>query len=456
MWPDNDSKSKQYFERAKKVIPMGFSRTWNAFEPYPIYVQEAKGCRITDIDGTERLDFLNNYSCCILGHCHPALMNGAIEQIKKSWATGCPHIEEVKAAEILCARNKTFEKVKFMSSGTEAVILGTQIAHAYTGSKRPKIAKFEGGYHGCYNPVMISHLTLDGNFGPIDNPRKVPTDFGIPESTVNASVILPFNHFKETQKILEQNAKELSCILVDLNPWRTGFTSIDPEYLQMIRDFADIHDIVLIFDEVVSFRLATGGAQTRYKTKPDITVLGKSLAGGFPIGAIAGLDKFMSLMDVQNGAFPKVVWGGSFTGNPLSMVGVQNALNFYGATEIQHLAKLGQRLVNGVTPLFQKYGIKGQIQGQGSLFTVILHDGRVFDHRSFFAHEEEDLIGEWMRQSLLKKGVVTATEFTIILSTPMGDSEIDFFINAFEQTLKEFKKDEEKIVHEIRSRIHKQ
>ena len=276
-------------------MPRGNSRHSVYFAPYPLYCVSGSGCRVVDADGLERIDFVNNYSSLIHGHAHPAVTAALHRQADRLVAVGMPTEVEIELAELLTDRIASVEQVRFTNSGTEAVMMAVKAARAYT--SRPKIAKFEGCYHGTYDPVEVSQAPSGDAWGPAEKPASVPLSRGTPPSMVGDTIVLPWNDAGAVKRILESHAHDLAGVLVDLVPAHLGYIAADQAVLGVLREFCDASGALLICDEVYSLRLDFHGAQHRWKFRPDITVMGKIIGGGLPIGAVGGNRQVMSVFD---------------------------------------------------------------------------------------------------------------------------------------------------------------
>ncbi|MBL4721667.1 MAG: aminotransferase class III-fold pyridoxal phosphate-dependent enzyme, partial [Alphaproteobacteria bacterium] len=251
-------KSSALFDRAVNVLPGGNSRTtvWSA--PFPVYAASGEGCWLTDVDGRRYLDLLNNYTSLLHGHAHPTIHDAVRAQLDIGTCFPLPTGQEVDFAEFLCDRVPGFEQVRFANSGSEAVMMALKAARAHTG--RPKIAKCEGSYHGSYDFAEVSLDSGPETWGNAE-PKSVPYSKGTPQSVLDDVVVIPFNHPQEAERILRANATELSCVLVDPLPNRGGLIPASREFLDMLRQVTTECGMVLIFDEVISFRLGFEGAQ---------------------------------------------------------------------------------------------------------------------------------------------------------------------------------------------------
>ena len=242
---DNGSHSAALYERALKVLPGGVSRNTVLRRPHPHYVDSATGCRTTDVDGVVRLDFANNMASLIHGHAHPAVVSAVAEQLAKGTAYAAATEIEVRYAEALCARNPSFEKLRFVNSGTEAVMCALKAARAFTG--RPKIAKVEGAYHGQYDYAEVSEGATPESWGSTDNPASVPVARGTPASALDDVVVIPFNDTERALAILDHHGRDLACVLLDLMPHRVGLMPADATFVEALRAWADANDALLVY-----------------------------------------------------------------------------------------------------------------------------------------------------------------------------------------------------------------
>ncbi len=287
MYPNSSSNSAHLYERAQRVLPGGNTRTTVFRDPYPIYAHSGNGSRILDVDGIERVDFLNNYTALIHGHAHPSIVRAATSAVENGSCFGAPTESEIRLAEMLVERVPGCENVRFTNSGSEAVMMAVKAARAYTG--RPKIAKCEGLYHGSYDFVEVSLDSSPADWGDPAQPNQVPYSAGTPASLLSDVVVLPFNDSEASLRLLEQHATELAAVIVDPLPNRIGLIPASRDFLTTLRNFCSRAGVVLISDEVISFRIGYGGAAAAFGFQADLITLGKVIGGGFPVGAPASL-----------------------------------------------------------------------------------------------------------------------------------------------------------------------
>lgn len=426
------ARSKALFDRALRVMPGGNTRTTLFMKPHPFYAARGHGCRLVDVDGTERLDFVNNFNSLIHGHAHPVVTAAVKAQLDLGSAFPMPTEPEVRLAELLCARVPSFEQVRFCNSGSEAVMTAIKAARAFTG--RPKIAKCEGSYHGSYD---FAEVSLDSNPETWGNgdPASVAYAAGTPKSVLDEVVVIPFNKPEEAERILRANAASLACVLVDLMPNRGGLIPASPEFVAMLRRVREDTGVLLVLDEVITLRLGTAGAQGEFGVDPDLSAIGKIIGGGFPVGAVAGRAEVMAVFDPRHAKSP-LPHSGTFNANPITMVAGEVAMTLYDADAVARLGALGDRARAGVTAAFAELGITGQVTGLGSLFRFHLHDRPLVDYRSSLTTAAEKATMSAVVRHLREQGGMFVNDRgTCSLSTPMGEAEVDAFLAAFKVAL---------------------
>ena len=294
MYPDPNSSSQKMYDRALASLPGGNTRTTVFMKPYPIYAARGEGCRVWDLDGNVYIDCINNFTSQIHGHAHPALIKAATAQLALGSAFGLPTESEVDLAELLVSRLPSVEQVRFANSGTEAVMMALKAARAHTG--RPKIAKCEGAYHGSYDYAEVSLDPTPEAWGR-NAPVSVAYAKGTPDNVLADVVTIPFNDTEAAVSLIREHGEGLACVLVDPMPNRAGLAPADRTYLEALRKVTREVGALLIFDEVITFRLGYRGAQGIWNIDPDLTTLGKIIGGGFPVGAIGGHRDVMAVFD---------------------------------------------------------------------------------------------------------------------------------------------------------------
>ncbi|MBT3926461.1 MAG: aspartate aminotransferase family protein [Rhodospirillaceae bacterium] len=442
IYPDPTSRSAELAKRAGRVYPGGTTRGQTYYTPYPIYVDHAEGCQVFDVDGTARTDFLNNYTVQFFGHSHPDIVAAVQHQAARGMCFTMPSELDIELAEMVLGRAASFEHLRFTNTGTEAVMHAIKGARAYTG--KAKIAKCEGVYHGAYDYAEVS---LDSNpqmWGQ-DRPQSVGHTHGVPEGVTSDVVVLPFNDVAASEKILEENAGDLAGVLFDVVPSRCGGIPASADYIKMLKAFTQAHDKVLILDEVVTWRLGYGGAQTLYGVEPDMTTLGKVIGGGMPIGAVAGREEVMRVFDSSAGK-ALCSHSGTFAGNPVTMAAGIAAMKLLTPEAIERLNGLGERARAGLREVFRRADVDGQVTGEGSLVLMHFSSEALGDYRSTWrAHTDRraEMLEDLFRR-LLNRGILFSTWGLGCLSTPMGEAEVDHLAEAVLASLNEMKEDNKK------------
>ncbi|MBK5413247.1 aspartate aminotransferase family protein [Pseudomonas sp. TH31] len=431
-WPDPLSKSKELYDRAAEVMPGGITRILPWQDPFPVYAKSGSGAYVTDVDGTRRLDLLNNFASLIHGHAHPAIVSAVQEQVANGTAFTLPTQPEVALAETICGRVEGFEWVRFSNSGSEAVMCAIKAARAITG--RSKIVKAEGVYHGSYDYAEVSLDSSPENWG--EDPTSIGYSKGTPEGVKNDVVVIPFNDTEAAERIIRANKDQIAAIIIDPAPSYFGFVPVSQSFIEMIRRVSTEIGAVFILDEVITFRVNRGGAQTRFNIKPDLTVLAKIIGGGFPVGAVVGSRKFMEVFDHRNGK-PLLPWSGTFTANPVTMTAGKIALDLYTQADSDRLDVLGDRLRAGVTEAFAKADFPGQVTGFSSMFMVFGHQRTVLDYRSGYSSKEESKLIAKLQKNLVLEGYHIAKTGKAFLSTAMTESDVDGFIAATERAARQ-------------------
>jgi glutamate-1-semialdehyde 2,1-aminomutase len=411
-------------------MPGGITRIQPWQDPFPVYADHGAGAYVVDVDGTRRVDFLNNFASMILGHAPPAVVEAVQKRVAQGSAFTLPTAAEVDLAECITSRAEGLEQIRFSNSGSEAVMCAIKAARALTG--RPAIIKIEGAYHGSYDYAEVSLDSAPPNWG--SDPRSVGYSQGVPAGVLDEVIVIPFNDVQSAERIIRANRSRIAAILLDATPGYLGLISISPEFAAMGRRLADETGALLILDEVISFRVHHGGAQTLYGIRPDLTVLGKIIGGGFPVGAVAGPAQFMRVFDHRHGK-PLLPWSGTFTANPVTMVAGKVTLDLLDQPAIDRINDLGVRVREGLNRLFAKTRWPGQATGVASMFRIVGHQRRVCDYRSVYHDEAESHRVKDLQTALIGEGFLLSSKGFGFLSTPMGESEIDAFIAGVERAI---------------------
>ncbi len=424
---DKYAQSRRIYQRAQTVFPGGTTRATIANDPHPVYVASAAGACVTDVDGNSYTDFANNFTTLIHGHAYPPVVAAIIEQAAKGTCFSNPTNSEIELAEIICARVPSIDKIRFVNTGTEAVMFAIKAARAFTG--RSKIAKFENAYHGGYDWAEVSENSTPSNWGRADAPLSVAPYAGIPESVLQETLVLPLNAHEETLNLMRQHAADLAGILIDVMPSRAGMTDIDPSYFSMLREFTQDNDILLIDDEVLNFRQGYAGAAARIGLTPDLVTLGKIIGGGLPIGAVGGRADVMSVFDNSSGP-AKVPQGGTFSANPLSMVAGIASMRALDQIAFDRLEELGASGRGRLQQVFDETGVSMSVTGHGSLFR--LHPKRLTPKHNRDNYHDPAERGRLqdLQAHLLTNGIMLAAGGLGCISTAMTTAHIDQLVDA--------------------------
>jgi glutamate-1-semialdehyde 2,1-aminomutase len=373
------------YERARRRLPGGSSRSTLYVAPHPPYADHGEGWRLWDVDGNELIDLHGNYASLVHGHAFPPAVQAAREALAEGSAFGLPTASEIALAEQLAARLPWAEQWRFAASGTEAVMIAVRAARAASG--RTGLLRFEGCYHGSWDAVLPAGAR------------------GVPKQAQHEVLSLPVGDERAFGAALDERGADLACVLLDLMPNRAGLWPAAPSFVELVREQTARRGIALIVDEVITYRLAVGGMQELYGVEADLVVLGKTIGGGLPIGALGGR---AALMGVFDPARPDAVpHGGTFSANPVSMRAGRAALDALDVDAIARISLLGERLRTGLRELGYT------VAGRGSLLKV-------------HAPDPTEL---WWR--LYRSGVLIAPGGLLCVSTPMDETVIDRALAAF-------------------------
>lgn len=419
---NTQSKSAALYERACAVLPGGCSRNAVLRSPHPFYAARGEGCYLIDIEGNRYIDFANNMASLIHGHAFAPVVAAVTEQMQRGTGYTMATEVEVEYAEYMCGRVPSFDKIRFVNSGTEAVMCALKAARAFTG--RPKIAKVEGAYHGIYDYAEISQTSQPANWGSADHPVSNPVTHGTPSSAVNDVVIIPFNDLERALAILEVHASDLACILLDLVPHRVGMMPADPQFVAGLREWTRRNNVLLVLDEVITLRARFGGAQEIFNLTPDLTAMGKMIGGGFPVGALAGRD---DVMNVMNPLSPPVLFphSGTFSANPVTMVAGLAAMQAFDQAAVSRLNALGDRVRAGLAEAIRIADVPACVTGAGSMFRVHMKATAPLNYRDTYVSPVEGAMQKAFLQHLLANGLLLIETGAGMLSTAMTEKELD-------------------------------
>lgn len=419
----NHKSSKDIYSEACKILPGGVSRNTILRKPHPDYVAKASGCYITDIEGVERIDFANNMAALIHGHSHPAIVNAVYEQMQRGTAYTMGSEIEVKYAELICNRVPGFEMIRFVNSGTEAVMAMIKACRAFTG--KAKIAKAEGAYHGTYDYAEVSQTANPSIWGDINEPNKTPVVHGTPQGVLNDVIVFPFNDIERTLTLLDKYKDEIACVLIDPVPHRVGLLPASNEFVEAVYNWTRKNGALLAFDEVVTFRVGYAGTQERYSVKPDITALGKIIGGGFPVGAFAGR---ADIMNVLNPLESKVLFphSGTFSANPITMTAGYTAMSMFDKQAVKALNSLTSKAISQINEAIKIADVPVSVTGAGSMFRIHLRPNPPSTYRDAYQSKEtSQVISEILDFLYHKERLLLVNTLSCMFSTVLGQKEVD-------------------------------
>ncbi|MEM7109419.1 MAG: glutamate-1-semialdehyde 2,1-aminomutase [Bacteroidota bacterium] len=425
--------SKQLFEKAQNFIPGGVNSPVRAFKAVggdPVFIKSAKGAHIYDEDGNSYIELINSWGPMILGHAHELIEKAVSDAIKGSLSFGAPTRREIEIAELITAMVPSVEKVRMVNSGTEATLSAIRLARGYTG--RDKIIKFEGCYHGHGDSFLIAAGSGAVTLGVPDSP-------GVTKGTASDTLTLPFNNLSMVEKLVEVNEGEIAAVIIEPVAGNMGCVLPNPGYLQGLRSICDRHDIILIFDEVMTgFRLAKGGAQEVLKVIPDMTTLGKIIGGGMPVGAYGGKKE---IMDYVSPAGP-VYQAGTLSGNPVAMaagMAVLSYLNDHPEVYLELQENTGT-IVSGIQNNLNGLGLPFTINHIGSMFSLFFTDRKVTNFEEAKT-SDTTAFGNYFK-GMLDKGIYLAPSQyeALFVSRSIQNTEIEAIINANYNVLSALKK----------------
>ncbi|MEM6643377.1 MAG: glutamate-1-semialdehyde 2,1-aminomutase [Bacteroidota bacterium] len=420
--------SKELFERAKDYIPGGVNSPVRAFKAVggdPIFFAKAEGAYLYDEDGNEYIDMINSWGPMILGHANKEIEEAIFKAVIGSPSFGAPSRMEVELAELIAEMVPSVEKVRMVNSGTEATMSAIRLARGFT--KRDKVLKFEGCYHGHGDSFLISAGSGAMTLGTPDSP-------GVTEGTARDTLLAPYNDLEKVKELIAVNKSQIAAIIVEPVGGNMGCVIPQKGFLEGLRTLCTEEEIVLIFDEVMTgFRLAPGGAQELLGVTPDITTLGKIIGGGMPVGAYGGSSEIMDFVSPQG----PVYQAGTLSGNPVAMAAgfAQLSLLNDNPKSYSSLESTTQKMAMGYQKALDKKGLKFTSNQIGSMFSLFFTEEQVVDLESAKTSDTEQF-GKYFR-FMLDQGVYLApSQFeSLFLSTALGKNEIETIIGSFEAFL---------------------
>ncbi|MDD2904938.1 MAG: glutamate-1-semialdehyde 2,1-aminomutase [Sulfurimonas sp.] len=417
------------FEEAQSLIPGGVNSPVRAFKSVggtPLFIAEGEGAYLTDIDGNKYVDFVQSWGPLIFGHRDESIENAVINAVKHGLSFGAPTEAETQLAKLVISFFDSIEKVRFVSSGTEAVMSAIRLARGYTG--RDDIVKFTGCYHGHSDALLVQAGSGAATFGNPSSP-------GVPADFTKHTLLAEYNNIESVKKCFA-DSKDIACVIIEPIAGNMGLVPADKEFLAELRKLCDAHGTLLIFDEVMSgFRASINGAESITGTKPDIVTLGKVIGGGMPVGAFGARKEIMSMLSPEG----PVYQAGTLSGNPVAMAAGLAALTKLreNARVMAVLEARGRRLVEGMQAAAKACGITMQIDVRGSMFGFFFNEQPVKNFADA-CNSDAELFAKF-HSKMLHEGFYFACSLyeTGFISTATTDAMIEDTIKASEKVFKE-------------------
>ena len=406
-------------DEAVKWLPGGSSRGLY-HDPYPVFVEYGEGHHFYDVDDNRYLDFMLNASSLIMGHANPIVVEAVARQAERGTGFVGPNEAAVRLARILCERVPSLDKVRFVNSGTEATLNAIRAARAFTG--RHKIAKFAGAYHGSHEYVSVSVKAAPSAAGP-DGPFATAEFPGQPPGVLEDVVVLPWNDLEACERALRRSSDDLACVIIEPIASTLGYTPAGAGFLEGIRDLTTDLDMLLVFDEVQSLRVAPGGAQEMLGVVPDLTAMGKMVGGGLPGAAFGGSDDIMELFDPRDGG-PAIAHAGTFNGNPLTMVAGEATLEHMTPDVYERLNALGGMVRGKLRAVFDELEVPAQVTGIASFFGIHFNAEEITDHA--VASRDDAELKNALTLGLLNEGIMLGST----VCTVTTEAEVDELVGT--------------------------
>jgi len=421
--------NKALFGKALKYLPGGVNSPVRAFKAVgenPIIVEKGEGAYIYDVEGNRYVDFLMSWGPLILGHGHPSVVERVSEAVKKGLSFGITNPYEIDLAEEVVESVPSVEKVRFVNSGTEAVMSAVRLARGYTGRKY--IVKFEGCYHGHYDSVLVSAGSGVATFG-------IPGTPGIPEEIANLTFVLPYNDSEAVKELFSNKGEDIACVIVEPVAGNMGVVLPEEGFLKTLREETEKAGSLLIFDEVITgFRLAPGGAQELFGIEPDLTTLGKVIGGGMPVGAYGGRLNLMSKIAPEG----EIYQAGTLSGNPVAMAaGLATVRTLKKLNPYRELERKTNQFVKQISELLTNKGINHTYNQIGSMFTIFFTDGVVKNY-SDAKNSDLNMFARFFK-ALLRNGVlIPPSQFEAwFLSVAHSEEILEEALEKIEKAIKE-------------------
>lgn len=385
LWPDIEAKyrastptSEELYAETQTDVPAGVASTYRAWEPYPLFIERAKGVHLHDVDGNTYLDYDMNNGAGMSGHAHPAITEAATEQLQEGSLFTHPHRLLSEAAQELKKRWDVVDQVRFTNSGTESTMHAIRVARAYTGTD--KLLKIEGSYHGCHDYVLLSKAAPRQKLGHASQPRRVVESDGVPAKTAETVEVAQWNDLESVERVMREH--DIGALIVEPIVMNVGMTQPYGDFLQGLRELCDAYGVTYVFDEVkTGVKVAPGGAAEYYDVEPDLVAMAKSIGGNLPVGAFGGKQEVMETITDGAAHF------GTYNGNPLVLRALVTQLrDVLTEDAYEHVDRLGQQLVTGYEDVMADEGIEGHVEHVNSQGTLLFTDTVIENYRDFLAH----------------------------------------------------------------------
>jgi glutamate-1-semialdehyde 2,1-aminomutase len=429
----NESSHAMY-QRAEKILPLGVSSNFRTYEPYPLYIQRAEGSKMWDVDGREYTDFSMCFGALMVGHSHPTMVKAVAKAAGDGTLYGMPHDREVRAAELIGERFG-LEQVRFTNSGTESTLHALRLARCYTG--RDKVLKFEGAYHGGHDTALVSVKPPKAKIGSARHPKALPVGHGIPDGTVENTLVAQWNDARSVREVLQRNENEVAAVILEPVMMNIGVIPPRDGFIQELRALSDEFGCLLIFDEVkTGAKLAWGGAQEWFKVRPDIVCLAKAIGGGLPLGAFGARREIMNEI-AQFRSFH----AGTYASNPLATTACLTALGEVLTPEVfPRVTELGNALAEGHNRSIKKHGLNACAVNVGVNGTVFWRKTPPTDYREWL---DQDFGAFWRYWHMnLNRGVIPQAQsfdeqWTV--SALHTHKDVDRMLEVFDEIAREMK-----------------
>jgi len=425
----NHRKSIELFKKAKACIPGGVNspvRAFKAVEGSPLFIKSAKGSKIYDVDGNEYIDYVLSWGPMILGHAHPQVTKAIQKTVEKGTSYGAPTGLETELAEMILKAYPSINRVRMVNSGTEATMSAIRVARGFTG--RDKVIKFEGCYHGHADGLLVRAGSGGATFG-------VPDSAGVPEDYAKNTITIPFNDLNTFKQVIEKEAKNIACVILEPVVGNIGCVLPKEGFLEGVREFTKMYDVILIFDEVMTgFRVSYGGAQERYKIRPDMTCLGKVIGGGLPVGAYGGRKDIMAMVSPDG----PVYQAGTLSGNPIATTaGIETLKILSRKDTYKKFEKKAQALEEGLKDAAKRAGINTKFYRAGTMFCTYFTDIEVVDYKTAKTSDTEKFAKFF--KVMLERGIYLApSQFEAgFISLAHSEKDIDKTVKAAYESFKE-------------------